>query len=104
MIMDTSKTLLGRISREGCDDSWRLFVAVYRPFILKCIVARNIADSDAEDLCQDTLTQVFKGIGGFRHNGRPGAFRTWLRKIVTQQVWSHVQKIEQQARATRAAV
>jgi len=103
MHLDTSKSLLVLISRNNSEESWRIFVAVYRPFILKCIASRHVPLSDAEDLCQESLTQVFKAIAGFHHNGRPGAFRNWLRTIVSQKVWNYFQRENRLRRAKDAA-
>jgi RNA polymerase sigma-70 factor (ECF subfamily) len=34
-----------------------------------------------EELTQDVLMSVFRGLGTFAHPGQPGAFRGWLRVI-----------------------
>lgn len=91
MKFDTSKSLLGRISQSQNEDAWRFFVSLYAPFIRSCLTQKNVPNSDRDDLCQDTLTQVFKGISQFNHNGRPGAFRQWLKTIVTRNVWNYFQ-------------
>ena len=103
MKLDTSKTLLGLLADDQSEDSWRIFVAVYRPFILKSISLRQVPDVDADDLCQETLIQVFKGIQGFEHNGRPGAFRSWLKTIVSQKVWAYFQAADRSAATRQAA-
>ena len=103
MKLDTSKTLLGLLSDDQSEDSWRIFVAVYRPFILKSISLRQVPAVDADDLCQETLIQVFKGIQGFEHNGRPGAFRSWLKTIVSQKVWGYFQAADRSAATRQAA-
>jgi RNA polymerase sigma factor (sigma-70 family) len=55
--------------------------------------------ADAEDLGQDVLLVVMKELPSFRHNQQPGAFRTWLRRILVnrlQNFWRlRGRKIEQ---------
>ena len=103
MTVDTSRSLLGRIVQGDSDDSWQIFVSIYHPFILRCIAARQVPARDRDDLCQETLTCVFKGVSGFQHNGRPGAFRTWLVTIVSQRVWNYFQDHARNDAVARAA-
>ncbi len=103
MTIETSRSLLGLLSQQDSEDSWQLFVAIYRPFILKCLAARHVPASDVDDLCQETLAQVFQGLCRFQHNGRPGAFRNWLVTIISQRVWTYFQNAERRRAVTRAA-
>ena len=86
MQVNTSHSLLDRLKSTSSSSDWDTFVEIYRPFILSQLNRFGIAGADAEDICQDSLTQVFKAIGGFDHNGRIGAFRNWLRTIVRQRI------------------
>ena len=46
--------------------------------------------ADAADIRQEVLSAVFHSINDFHHNGRTGAFRSWLRKITAnrmRRVW-----------------
>lgn len=88
--MDTSHSLLDRLSTGNSAQDWNAFESIYRPFIRDRLLRSNIPASDADDICQETLTQIFKAISGFQHNGREGAFRNWLKKIVRQKIWQHV--------------
>ena len=85
---DTSRSLLDRIV-AGDGDDWITFVDIYRPLILNYLALRNVPRDDLDDVCQESLTQVFRSIGDFRHNGRTGAFRKWLKIIVAQQAWRY---------------
>ena len=40
-------------------------------------------DSDPQDLVQEVLLAVSKDLGSFDHPGQPGAFRGWLKAILT---------------------
>ena len=46
----------------------------------------EVQSADADDLAQDVLMTVSKTISSFDHNGRPGAFRNWLRAILVNRL------------------
>lgn len=89
MLTNTSVSLLDRLKATGTPNDWDLFVQVYQPFIVKHIVRSGIPECDADDLYQETLTQVLTGITRFDHNGNAGAFRNWLKKIINQRMWHY---------------
>ena len=49
----------------------------------------GVAAADADDLIQEVLLVVFREVGGFERRG-PGAFRAWLRTILTHRVRNHL--------------
>ncbi len=59
---------------------------LYRPWLFGWIGRHGLADADAEDLVQDILLVVLKELPFFRHNRRPGAFRSWLRTIAVHRL------------------
>lgn len=79
-MLDTSKSLLLRAS-GGDEEAWGRVVGLYRPMILGWLLRQGVNAQEADDLCQDVLASVVKGLDGFAHGGRPGSFRTWLKTI-----------------------
>ena len=78
----TSVSLLERLkTKEDSEDAWRLFVQVYEPFISKWLVRRGVPPEDADDIRQEVMSQLLAKLPEFDHNGRPGAFRYWLKEI-----------------------
>jgi RNA polymerase sigma factor (sigma-70 family) len=77
----TSATLLERLNDPSDSVAWRRLVDLYAPLIKAWLRRHGVLASDAEDLTQDVLGVVVREVSRFRHNGRPGAFRTWLRTI-----------------------
>jgi RNA polymerase sigma factor (sigma-70 family) len=77
----TSATLLERLNDPSDTVAWRRLVDLYAPLIKAWLRRHGVLASDAEDLTQDVLGVVVREVSRFRHNGRPGAFRTWLRTI-----------------------
>lgn len=78
----TSLSLLRRAADDE-SESWNRLVDLYQPLLRRWVSAFQIQPADAEDLVQDVLATVAVDLPAFRHNRRAGAFRTWLRRILT---------------------
>ncbi len=76
----TSMTLLEQ-ARQGSPEAWLKLVDLYHRLIYYWAALRGLNDAEAADLAQEVLCKVFENIDTFRHNGRKGAFRAWLRTI-----------------------
>lgn len=66
------------------------FTHIYQPLIRSTLVRLGVHPNDVEDLAQDVLLSVFRGLSNFSHNGCKGAFRAWLRTTTAncaRQVW-----------------
>jgi RNA polymerase sigma-70 factor (ECF subfamily) len=85
-MMPTSLSLLERLRTEADKAAWQRLVEVYRPWILDRLCRHGLADCDAEDLAQEILLVVMRELRFFEHNRRPGAFRSWLRKITVHRM------------------
>jgi len=82
----TRITLLNRLRDTTGGSAWAEFAQVYDALILNWLQQQQVQDADAEDVRQEVMATVFKEIEGFEHNGRPGAFRNWLRKITSNRL------------------
>jgi RNA polymerase sigma-70 factor, ECF subfamily len=78
---ETSATLLERLNDRSDSVAWRRLVDLYSPLINAWLRRHGVSTEDAEDLTQEVLEVVVREVSRFRHNGRIGAFRTWLRTI-----------------------
>ncbi|MFO0943394.1 MAG: sigma-70 family RNA polymerase sigma factor [Pirellulales bacterium] len=86
----TSLTLLDRLRNPQNVGDWELFISLYGPLIDRQLKQYSIDEHDCEDLRQETLSALFRSLKEFEHNGRPGAFRTWLRRIIHQRALYHL--------------
>ena len=77
----TSATLLGRLGNRSDSLAWQRLVDLYSPLINSWLRRQGVSTEDAEDLTQEVLGIVVREVSQFQHNGRAGAFRTWLRTI-----------------------
>lgn len=82
----TRITLLERVRETQAGDSWAEFARVYDGLISFWLRQQAIPDADADDIRQEVMQTVVKQIAGFEHNGRTGAFRSWLRRITANRM------------------
>jgi RNA polymerase sigma-70 factor (ECF subfamily) len=78
---ETSKSLLERARDLGDDAAWRRLHDLYAPLIAGWLRRHELPADAAEDVAQQVLEVVVRRLPEFRHNGRVGAFRAWLRNI-----------------------
>ena len=82
----TSKSLLERLRDRGDDQAWQRFLAVYEAWLRGWLSRHDLQPADVEDVLQEVLAIVSEKLPRFVHNGQPGAFRSWLRMILTNRV------------------
>ena len=78
---ETSRSLLDRLTSQPDDAAWSRLVELYTPLIRYWLGTQGLASTDADDLTQEILMVVVRELPDFRHSGRRGAFRKWLRLI-----------------------
>jgi RNA polymerase sigma factor (sigma-70 family) len=85
---DTSISLLDRIRLHDDGPSWKRLVDLYTPLIQGWLrrYGGTVQAHDLDDLVQEVLAQVVRGLPEFQHNRRPGAFRCWLRMIAVHRL------------------
>ena len=81
----TPRSLLVRIC-GGDHDAWRHLLAIYEPLLRHWLRSSTLQPSDRDDLTQQVLTVLVRKLPGFRHSGRDGAFRAWLRQITLHEL------------------
>ena len=81
----TPQSLLDRIC-DGERDAWRILLKIYEPLLRHWLRAAALQPADEDDLTQQILTVLVRKLTTFRHNGREGAFRAWLRSITMLEV------------------
>jgi RNA polymerase sigma-70 factor (ECF subfamily) len=80
---DTSASLLSRAQSAGDADAWGALVGLYTPVLHAWLAAAGLQPADRDDLTQRALEVLVRRLPEFRHSGRTGAFRAWLRGIAT---------------------
>jgi RNA polymerase sigma factor (sigma-70 family) len=82
----TSQSLLQRLNDRADAQAWQRLLSVYEPWLRSWLVRQDLQPADVEDVLQDVLVVVSQELRRFVHNGQPGAFRSWLRTILTNRV------------------
>jgi RNA polymerase sigma-70 factor (ECF subfamily) len=82
----TSLSLLDRLCQAANSADWDQLVRAYSPLLSKWAGRYEVQAADVEDLVQDVLLVVMRELPSFRHNQQPGAFRTWLRRILVNRL------------------
>jgi RNA polymerase sigma-70 factor (ECF subfamily) len=83
---ETSLSLLERLRSQPDDGAWRRLVDLYTPLIHGWLRRHSVPPQDADDLAQDVLAVLIRELPRFEHDGRPGAFRCWLRTVTVHRV------------------
>jgi RNA polymerase sigma factor (sigma-70 family) len=79
---DTPVSLLERL-RVGPDDrAWSEMVALYDPLLRGWLRRQSLQSADADDVVQEVFGILVTKLPEFRHNRQPGAFRTYLRRVL----------------------
>lgn len=97
---DTPVSLLERLRQQPDRAAWEQFVRLYTPFIHGWLRRSRVSAADADDLVQEVLTVVVQELPQFRHDGRTGAFRCWLRRVTAHRLRSLWRSRQGQARGS----
>jgi len=90
--LHTRPSLLVRIRDSQDAESWRTFVELYTPPVLRYCRLRGLQDADAADVTQEVMAQVARSMRSFRYKPERGRFRDWLGTIARRKVNRHLTK------------
>lgn len=93
----TRTSLLAQLRTPASDDAWVEFSSLYGNLIENWLRRQAVSQQDIEDLRQDVMIAVCSEIQKFDHNGRVGAFRSWLRKLTAYRLHRLWEKRNNQA-------
>ena len=78
------------------DESWRMFVDLYTPFLVQFCRWRGLSDQDAADVLQTVFAAVARAIRDFDYDARKGKFRNWLLTVTRRKIVDFVRKQKNQ--------
>jgi RNA polymerase sigma-70 factor (ECF subfamily) len=87
-MVTTPQSLLDRLQKHQDPQAWQRLLSVYEPWLRSWLSRHQLQPADIDDLVQNILAVVNQKLPDFVHNGLPGAFRSWLRTILVNQVRS----------------
>ena len=97
---ETSLSLLDRLQHDPSDSVWREVVELYAPLLESWLVPFLLQPADRDDIVQESLATVLQQLADFRHAGRTGSFRAWLRAIVVNRLREFWRRRDRQPKAT----
>src|SRR5271155_1109111 len=84
--LHTRPRLLVRIRDRQDAESWKLFVELYTPPVLRYCRLRGLQDADAADVTQEVMAQVARSMHAFRYSPERGRFRDWLGTVTRRKL------------------
>ena len=91
-VPDTRASLLIRLRQPGNQEAWREFASLYEPLIYRLAARKGFQHADAQDLLQDVLVAIARGIDRLEIGEDKGRFRGWLFRIARNLIINAVEK------------
>ena len=86
----TPQSLIEDLAADRSSLTWERFTYLYQPLLKLWLRFYPVPETERHDLVQETMIVVLRRISDFKHNGRTGAFRSWLKRIVHNQVLDYL--------------
>ena len=91
-LIPTRASLLCRLKDWDDNASWRDFFNTYWKLIYGFALQRGLTHSEAEEVVQETVLAVAKGIQGFTYDPVKCAFKTWLLTVTRSKIANQFRK------------
>jgi|JI9StandDraft_1071089.scaffolds.fasta_scaffold00073_39 RNA polymerase sigma-70 factor (ECF subfamily) len=78
---ETNESLILRVKDPADAASWSVFLAIYRPVVVRMACGQGLQHADAEDLAQQVFLSVSKAIAAWEPDANQPPFRVWLARI-----------------------
>ncbi|MBF0196334.1 MAG: sigma-70 family RNA polymerase sigma factor [Planctomycetes bacterium] len=78
----TRETLLERAKNQDDQLAWEEFVSYYKEFIIVVLRKISAKPTHHEDIVQEILLKIWKGLPKFEYNSDRSRFRTWLNTVI----------------------
>ena len=88
----TRYSLLSRLQNWDDQESWRSFFDTYWRLIYSVALKSGLTEAEAQDVVQETIICVAKGIQNFRRDRNLGSFKGWLRNLTRWRIADQLRK------------
>ena len=78
---ETNESLICRGNDPADAASWSVFLAIYRPIMVRMAFSQGFQHADAEDLAQQVFLSVSKAIAAWEPDAHQPPLRVWLARI-----------------------
>ncbi|WP_168442469.1 RNA polymerase sigma factor [Pontiella desulfatans] len=87
-----------RAKNQDDEAAWEEFVRYYREFFHMVLNQMGLLSADADDLVQEILIQIWKSLPNHIYDQDRAQFRTWLSRLIRNQVLNHVRTTKRRDR------
>jgi len=91
-LLSTRRSLLGRLTNWGDQESWQEFFNTYWRLIYSVALKAGLSDAEAQDVVQETVLTVARKIGDFKSHPDLGSFKGWLLTITRRRIADQIEK------------
>lgn len=100
----TRLTLIERLQKTPCDNSWEDFVQTYENYIYAIILKMGVPHEDSKDVMQSVLLDAWKALPKFEYREGKSRFRSWLSVITKHATCRFYRKYSQPVEALNQVV
>ncbi len=93
----TRETLIKRVANPHDHHSWEEFIQQYRGYIYTIVRNMNIAETDRDEVIQQTLIKLWKKLPELDRS-KDGRFRSWLSTVTKHCVIDFIRKQNQETK------
>ena len=83
---ENDSSLIRRVRDPSDAESWREFVALYEPLLLRYVRSHGLTEQDARDVEQEIFVSLICHLPEFELDPSRGQFRTWLWQVTRNTV------------------
>src|SRR6266567_4604894 len=94
--IQTRPSLLNRLKTGDDAESWQEFYRVYGKLVRDFAIQAGLADTEADEVVQETAIAVARHLPEFHYNPKVCRFKTWL---LNQTSWRIKDQLKQRRRA-----
>jgi RNA polymerase sigma-70 factor (ECF subfamily) len=91
-LIPTRASLLSRLKRLDDSESWQVCYDTYWKLIFNAARRAGLTETEAEDVVQETLLSVARGIQNFNYDKTRGSFKGWLIKTTAWRIQDQLRK------------
>jgi RNA polymerase sigma-70 factor (ECF subfamily) len=91
-LVPTRKSLLLRLKNWQDQESWRDFFNTYWKLIYSVARKSGLNESEAQEVVQETVISVAKGINSFEYRAESGSFKSWLLTITRRRITDQLRR------------
>jgi RNA polymerase sigma factor (sigma-70 family) len=91
-LLPTRRSLLGRLKNWDDHSSWQRFFDTYWRLIYHVALKAGLTEIEAEEVVQETVISVAKGMKDFRYDPARGSFKGWLLQLTGWRITNQFHK------------